>query len=62
MDKKMQNIGETTLNKKINIAKLNYIINNPAKYEDIIKEQEKYMRRTDKIIMLILYFKKYVIP
>ena len=42
------NIGETTFYEKINITKLKYIINNPDKYDSIIKEQEKDMRRTDK--------------
>ena len=41
------NIGEATFYEKINITKLRYIINNQEKYEAIIKEQEKDMRRTD---------------
>ena len=44
----MENIGETIFYEKINIAKLNYIINNFSKYEEIIKEQERDMRRKDK--------------
>ena len=55
---KMENIGETIFYEKINIAKLNYIINNPAKYEDIIKEQEKDMRRTDKNYNAYAVFQK----
>ena len=39
------NIANDPFYEKINLAKLNYIINNPAKYEDTIKEQEKDMRR-----------------
>ena len=54
----MSNIGETIFYEKINIAKLNYIINNPAKYEDIIKEQEKDMRRTDKNYNAYAVFQK----
>ena len=30
---------------KINLTKLKYIVNNPSKYEDIIQEQERDMRR-----------------
>ena len=44
----MTQIAGTTFYEKINIAKLNYIINNPAKYEKIIKKQEKAMRRLNK--------------
>lgn len=43
-----QNIGETTFYEKINIKKLNYILNNRSKFEAIITEQEKDMRRTKK--------------
>ncbi len=42
------NIGETTFYEKINIYKLDYILKNQSKYEEIIKEQEKDMRRADK--------------
>ena len=42
------NIAETSFNEKINIYKLYYILKNQSKYEEIIKEQEKDMRRTDK--------------
>lgn len=49
---------EDTFYEKINIAKLNYIINNPAKYDDIIKEQEKDMRRTDKNYNAYAVFQK----
>ena len=58
INKNMSNIGETIFYEKINIAKLNYIINNPAKYEDIIKEQEKDMRRTDKNYNAYAVFQK----
>ena len=47
-NKSMINIGETTYYEKINVAKLNYIINNISKYEEVIKEEEKDMRRKDK--------------
>lgn len=53
-----QNIGEYTFYEKINIKKLNYIINNPAKYEAIIKEQEKDMRRSDKHYNAFAVFQK----
>ena len=36
------NIFETVFYEKINIKKLNYIINNRSKYEAIITEQEKW--------------------
>ena len=55
---RMSNIGETTFYEKINLTKLNYIINNPAKYDDIIKEQEKDMRRTDKNYNAYAIFQK----
>ncbi len=42
------NIAETTFYEKINICKLDYILKNQSKYEEIIKEQEKDFRRTDK--------------
>ena len=58
INKNMSNIGETIFYEKINVAKLNYIINNPAKYEDIIKEQEKDMRRTDKNYNAYAVFQK----
>jgi P4 family phage/plasmid primase-like protien len=54
----MLNIGETVFYEKINIAKLNYIINNPTKYEDLIKEQEKDMRRADKNYNAYAVFQK----
>jgi hypothetical protein len=54
----MSNVGETTFYEKINVSKLNYIINNPSKYEDIIKEQEKDMRRTDKNYNAYAVFQK----
>ena len=44
----MTQIAGNTFYDKINVAKLNYIINNPAKYEKQIKEQEKDMRRSNK--------------
>jgi len=44
----MTQIAKTTFYEKINISKLNYIINNPAKYEKQIKAQEKAMRRLNK--------------
>jgi hypothetical protein len=44
----MTQIAGTTFYEKINVAKLNYIINNQAKYEKIIKKQEKAMRRLNK--------------
>jgi hypothetical protein len=44
----MIQIARTTFYEKINVAKLNYIINNPAKYEKQIKKQEKAMRRLNK--------------
>ena len=44
----MTQIAEATFYEKINISKLNYILNNPAKYEKQIKEQEKAMRRLNK--------------
>ena len=54
----MTNIGETTFYEKINVKKLNYIINNPVKYEKIIKEQEKDMRRFDKNYNAFAVFQK----
>lgn len=53
-----QNIGETTFYEKINIKKLNYILNNRSKYEAIITEQEKEMRRTDKHYNAYAVFQK----
>ena len=42
----MTQINDTSLfYEKINLTKLKYIVNNPSKYEDIIKEQERDMRR-----------------
>ena len=54
----MSNIGEPIFYEKINLTKLNYIINKPAKYEDLIKEQEKDMRRTDKNYNAYAVFQK----
>ena len=58
LNKNMSNIGETTFYEKINVSKLIYIINNPSKFEDIIKEQEKDMRRTDKNYNAYAVFQK----
>jgi len=44
------NIGDTIFYEKINITKLNYILNNRSKYESIITEQEK--ERTSISILL----------
>lgn len=52
------NIGESVFYEKINVKKLNYIINNRAKYEAIITEQEKEMRRTDKNYNAYAVFQK----
>ena len=52
------NIGETTFYEKINIYKLDYILKNQSKYEEIIKEQEKDMRRTDKHYNAYAVFQK----
>ena len=52
------NIGESVFYEKINVKKLNYIINNRAKYESIITEQEKEMRRTDKNYNAYAIFQK----
>lgn len=52
------NIGNTIFYEKINIKKLNYIINNRSKYEAIITEQEKDMRRTDKNYNAYAVFQK----
>ena len=58
-DNKMTlNIAETTFYEIINVKKLNYIINNPSKYEAIIKEQEKDMRRSDKHYNAYAVFQK----
>jgi P4 family phage/plasmid primase-like protien len=43
-----KDIGLLVFYEKVNIKKLNHIINNPNKYEKIIKEQEKEMRRNNK--------------
>jgi len=51
-------IGEATFYEKINIKKLNYIINNRSKYETIILEQEKDMRRLDKNYNAYVSFQK----
>jgi P4 family phage/plasmid primase-like protien len=52
------NIGESVFYEKINIKKLNYILNNRTKYEPIIEEQEKDMRRTDKNYNAFAVFQK----
>ena len=52
------NIAETTFYEKINIYKLDYILKNQSKYEEIIKEQEKDMRRTDKHYNAYAVFQK----
>jgi len=52
------NIGESVFYEKINIKKLNYILNNRSKYEAIIKEQEEDMRRTDKNYNAYAVFQK----
>jgi hypothetical protein len=52
------NIGESVFYEKINIKKLNYILNNRSKYETIITEQEKEMRRTDKNYNAYAVFQK----
>jgi P4 family phage/plasmid primase-like protien len=52
------NIGESVFYEKINIKKLNYILNNRSKYETIIKEQEEDMRRTDKNYNAYAVFQK----
>ena len=58
-DKQMTlNIGESVFYEKINVKKLNYIINNRVKYESIISEQEKEMRRTDKNYNAYAVFQK----
>ena len=53
-----QNIGKTIFYEKVNIKKLNYILNNRSKYEAIIKEQEEDMRRTDKNYNAYAVFQK----
>ena len=52
------NIAETTFYEKINVAKLNFILNNQSQFEDIIKEQEKDMRRADKNYNAYAVFQK----
>lgn len=43
---RMTQINDTALfHEKINLTKLKYIVNNPSKYEDLIQEQERDMRR-----------------
>ncbi len=44
--------------KKINIYKLEYILKNQSKYEEIIKEQKKDMRRTVKHYNAYAVFQK----
>ena len=53
-----QNISETIFYEKVNIKKLNYILNNRSKYEAIIKDQEEDMRRTDKNYNAYAVFQK----
>jgi hypothetical protein len=45
-------------NETINIQELNQILNNRSKYETIITEQEKEMRRTDNNINAYAVFQK----
>ena len=52
------NIGESVFYEKINIEKLNDILNNRSKYETNIKEQEEDMRRTDKNYNAYAVFQK----
>ena len=52
------NIGESVFYEKINIKKLNYILNNRSKYEAILTEQEKDMRRTDENYNAYAVFQK----
>lgn len=58
MVKYNMNIAETTFYEKINIYKLDYILKNQSKYEEIIKEQEKDMRRSDKHYNAYAVFQK----
>jgi hypothetical protein len=51
-------VSNNVFYEKINIKKLNYIINNRSKYETIIKEQEEDMRRTDKNYNAFAVFQK----
>ena len=51
-------VSDNVFYEKINIKKLNYIINNRSKYETIIKEQEEDMRRTDKNYNAFAVFQK----
>jgi hypothetical protein len=44
----MTQIARTTFYEKINVAKLNCVINNPAKNEKIMKKQENAMSRLNK--------------
>lgn len=53
-----ENIGETIFYEIINIKKLNFILANQTKYEYIIKEQEKDMRRFDKHYNAYAVFQK----
>jgi len=57
-NKMIKNIGECIFYEKINIKKLNYILDNRSKYENIITEQEKEMRRTDKNYNAYAVFQK----
>ena len=51
-------VSDNVFYEKINIKKLNYIINNRSKYETIIKEQEEDMRRSDKNYNAFAVFQK----
>lgn len=51
-------IDDIIFYEKINISKLDFIINNPLKYDKIIKEQEKDMRRNDKNYNAYAVFQK----
>ena len=44
----MLDIGNTTFYEKINIVKLNYILNHKDKYKDIVEAEEKAMRRSNR--------------
>ena len=44
----MLDIGNTNFYEKINIVKLNYILNHKDKYKDIVEAEEKAMRRSNR--------------
>ena len=50
-------ISTTPFYEKVNLTKLKYIVDHRSDFEDIIKEQEKDLRQTT-IIMLLLFSKK----